>query len=310
MARIARQLPLAGVFASAITPHRDNAQDPDFSGSLDLLDFLANGGADAICLFGAAGEFLNYGFSERQRLVYLGVKRSRVPLLVGVSHSTLAGAIQLAGEAVTSGADGLLLMPPYFFPYAPREIEEFYRQFARETGDDVPILLHNLPQSTSQLEIALVRKLIDTGRFAGIEDASGDWAYFEQLVSLKRARPFALFNGHDRLAARSLREGADGIVSASACAVPELLADLARAIAARHEPQAATLDLRLNEFLEWTERFPFPAGIKRAVALRGQKSGEPLTPLAPETCQALEEFSVWFQSWLPKIAPNPKGSRR
>src|SRR5690348_15042433 len=133
MARAPRQLPLSGVFASAITPHRDNSQDPDFSGSLDLLDFLATAGVNAICLFGAAGEFLNYGFSERQRLVYLGVKRSRVPLLAGVSHSTLAGALQLAAEAVTSGADGLLLMPPYFFPYPQPEIEEFYMEFARET---------------------------------------------------------------------------------------------------------------------------------------------------------------------------------
>src|SRR4051812_48676179 len=206
MARAARQLPLTGVFASAITPHRDHTQDPDFSGSLDLLDFLADAGVNAICLFGAAGEFFNYGFSVRQRLVYLGVKRSRVPLLVGVSHSTLDGAIQLAAEATQSGADGLLLMPPYFFPCPQPEIEEFYLEFARETGDVIPILLHNLPQSTSKLEMNVVRKLLDTGRFAGMEDASGDWPYFEQLLQLKSTRPFALFNGHDRLAARALRE--------------------------------------------------------------------------------------------------------
>src|SRR6185369_12654577 len=109
--------------------------------------------------------------------------------------------------ATTSGADGLLVMPPYFYPYAQREIEEFYLQFARETGDAIPILLHNLPQSTSKLEITLVRKLIDTGLFAGMEDASGDWSYFSHLLELKQSRPFALFNGHDRLAARALREG-------------------------------------------------------------------------------------------------------
>jgi 2-dehydro-3-deoxy-D-pentonate aldolase len=300
MARAARQLPLKGVFASAITPHRDYTHDPDFSGSLDLLDFLAAGGVNAICLFGAAGEFLKYGFSERQRLVYLGVKRSRVPLLVGVSHSTLAGAIQLADEAIKSGADGLLLMPPYFFPYAQREIEEFYLQFARETGDDIPILLHNLPQSTSALELETVRGLIDSGRFAGIEDASGDPAYFEQLLSLRKARPFALFNGHDRQAAQSLHQGADGVISASACAVPELVVGLARAIASGNGPLETELNPRLNDFLDWTERFPFPTAIKRAVALRGQKSGEPLTPLAPETSQALEDFAAWFQGWLPQ----------
>src|SRR5579863_6247278 len=100
MARAARQLELSGVFASAITPRRPNSQDPDFSGMLDLLDFLADGGVKGICLFGATGEFLNYTFPERQRIVYLSVKRSRVPLIAGVSHSTLTGALQLADEAI------------------------------------------------------------------------------------------------------------------------------------------------------------------------------------------------------------------
>src|SRR6202012_4932016 len=111
MARAARQLELAGVFASAITPRRKDSQDPDFSGLLDLLDFLAAGGAKAICVFSATGEFIDYSFAERQRLVHLAVKRSRVPLIADVSHSTLAGALQLADEAIASGADGLIVMP-------------------------------------------------------------------------------------------------------------------------------------------------------------------------------------------------------
>jgi dihydrodipicolinate synthase/N-acetylneuraminate lyase len=293
MARVTRQLELRGVFASAITPRRKGSQDPDFSATLDLLDFLAQGGVQAICVFGATGEFIDYGFSERQRTVYLGVKRSRVPLIAGVSHSTISGALQLADEAVHAGADGLILMPPFFYPYAQCEIEAFYRQFAQETGDAVPILLHNLPQTTSRLEIDTVRNLLDSGRFAGIEDSSGDWQYFEQLLALKRDRPFALFNGADSSAARALREGADGIISPSACAVPELLAGLARQGAPEH------LNERLTQFVEWVNRFPFPVAIKRAVELRGQQAGPPLNPLAPENVQALDEFSKWFKAWLP-----------
>jgi 4-hydroxy-tetrahydrodipicolinate synthase len=293
MPRAARQLELAGVFASAITPRRADSQDPDFSGLLDLLDFLAAGGVKGICLFGPTGEFFNYSFAERQRLVYLGVKRSRVPLIVGVSHSTLAGALQLADEAIASGADGLVVMPPYFFRYSQREIEEFYLQFARETGDAVPILIHNLPQATSKLELELMRRLIDTGRFAGIQDSSGDWPFFEQLLELRRTRPIAIFNGDDRTAARALRAGANGVVSGSACAVPELVAGLA------HDPSDA-LNARLIEFIDWAEKFPYPTAIKRAVELRGQKTAPPLTPLAPETQQALLEFSKWFAAWLPE----------
>jgi len=296
MARVTRQLELRGVFASAITPRRKGSQDADFSAALDLLDFLAQGGVQAICVFGATGEFIDYGFSERQRIVYLGVKRSRVPLIAGVSHSTISGALQLADEAVHAGADGLIVMPPFFYPYSQCEIEAFYRQFAREAGDAVPILLHNLPQATSKLEIDTVRKLLDSGRFAGIKDSSADWQYFDQLLALKRERPFALFNGADSTAARALREGADGIISPSACALPELLAALSRR-GGNCPPD--DLNDRLMEFVAWVNRFPFPVAIKRAVELRGQKAGPPLNPLAPQNVQALDEFSKWFEAWLP-----------
>ncbi len=300
MARAPRQLELAGVFASALTPRKADSQDPDFSGLLDLLDFLAGGGVKGICLLGATGEFLNYSIAERQRLVYLSVKRSRVPLLVDVSHSTLAGAIQLADGAISSGADGLVLMPPYFFRYAQPELEEFYLQFAKETGDAVPLLIHNFPQATSKLELGLMRKLIHTGRFAGVQDSSGDWTLFEELLELRRAGPFALFSGDDRTAAKALRAGADGVISSSACALPELLAGLDRAVAAKDEHQIDRLEARLIEFAEWAGKFPFPTAVKRAVELRGQHSAALLTPLAPETLRALEEFSNWFAGWLPQ----------
>jgi dihydrodipicolinate synthase/N-acetylneuraminate lyase len=292
MARPARQIELRGVFASAITPRHKNSPEADYSAALDLLDFLAAGGVQGICLLGATGEFLDYPFMERQRLLYLGVKRSRVPIIAGVSHSTLPGALQLADEAISSGADALILMPPWFYPYSQCTIEQFYREFARETSDALPILLHNLPQCTSKIEMDTVRRLVDTGRFAGIEDSSGDWEYFSQLLALKRERPFALFGGADRLAAQALAAGADGIISASACAVPELLVALARSGSAEHEGS------RLLEFVEWVNRFPFPVGIKRAVELRGQKAGPPLVPLSPQNQRALEEFSTWFKEWI------------
>ena len=298
MGRAARQLDLAGVIASAITPRRANSQDPDFSGLLDLVDFLAAGGVKGICLFGATGEFLDYSIAERQRMLYLAVKRSRIPLIAGVSHATLAGALQLADEAIAAGADALILMPPVFYPYTQCEIEEFFLQFARETGDAIPILLHNLPQCTSGLKVDTVGRLLDSGRFAGIKDSSGDWENFSALVELKRGRPFALFSGADRLAAQALAGGGDGAISPSACAVPELLVALAHAISDGDGAQTETLNARLLDFVEWVNRFPFPVAIKQAVALRGQKSAPPLTPLAPRTARLLEEFSVWFRTWV------------
>jgi 4-hydroxy-tetrahydrodipicolinate synthase len=301
MGRAARQIKLAGVFAAAVTPNRPGTLDADYSALLDLLDFLATAGVDGICLMGSTGEFLNFTFSDRQRLVYLGARRSRVPIIVGVGHSTLAGALQLAEEAIAAGADGLLLMPPYFFTYGQREIEEFYKQFARETGDAVPIMLYNIPQFTSKIEFETVRRLIDTGLFAGIKDSSGDWSYLAQLLALRRERPFALFAGHDRLALRALGEGADGVLSGCACAIPEILVGMRKAEATGDRARAEMLNAKLADFVDWIEKFPTPMGIKRAVELRGQKSGTLGAPLAPETAREMEAFLLWFKDWRQHI---------
>jgi len=295
--RAGRQLKLSGVFAAAVTPNRRGTLDADYSALMDLLDFLAEARVDGICVMGSTGEFLNYSFADRQRLVYLGAKRSRAPLLVGVGHSTLRGALQLAEEAIASGADGLLLMPPYFFPYGQPEIEHFYREFAQETGDAVPLALYNIPAFTSPIAIETVARLIDTGRFAGIKDSSGDWEYFERLLALRREGSFAVICGNDRIALRALAAGADGVLSGCASAVPELVVAMRKAQSAGDMARAEVLNARLAEFVDRIEEFPVPVGIKRAVEIRGQKGGEVAVPLPTDGGQALEDFAAWFRAW-------------
>ena len=181
-------------------------------------------------------------------------------------------------------------MPPYFFPYSQTQIEHFYREFARETGDAVPLMLYNIPQFSSRIEPDTAARLFDSGRFAGIKDSSGEWNNFEQLLALKRTHPFALLAGHDRIALQALRAGADGILSGCASAVPELLVALYNANAQGDQTRAERLNSRLSEFVDRIERFPAPVAIKRAVEIRGQKAGEPSVPLSAEHAAALEEF--------------------
>jgi 4-hydroxy-tetrahydrodipicolinate synthase len=297
MARAARQIRLSGVFPAAITPHHPKTREADYSGALELVDFLTAAGVDGICLFGSTGEFINYSFAERHRLLSLAAKRSRVPLIAGVSHSTLSGALQLADDAISGGADALMLMPPYFFRYGQGEVEQFFRDFVRETSDAVPILLYNNPGFTTGIDIATVRRLFETGRFAGIKDSSGEWRYFEELLALRREMPFALFGGPELLAGRALRAGADGLISGCACAVPELVVALARAVSGRDIALADALDARLIEFATRVSQFPWPVAVRRAVELRGQKSGPLAIPLSPENQRYLEEFSDWFRQW-------------
>jgi len=288
----------SGVIAAAVTPHGKHGDEADVGGTLDLIDFLCAAGVQGIALLGSTGEFVNLNYDDRVRLVYMAVKRSRVPVLAGVSHSTLDGAVALGREASAAGAAGLLLMPPFFFRYRQPEIREFYLNFASQLSRGAPIYLYNIPAFTSGIESAAAVDLLSTGQFAGIKDSSGDWENFEALSRHKRDHSFTLLVGHDGLFARARGTGADGVVSGVACAAPELLLSLERAITAGNTAEAARLDARLHEFLDRIEPFPTPVAIKAALAVRGIKTGPPPVPLAPETQDELEDFKAWFKGWL------------
>lgn len=290
--------PFSGVIAAAVTPHGKRGDEPDIGATLDLIDFLCKAGVQAIALLGSTGEFTSLHFDDRVRLVYLAVKRSRVPVLAGVSHSTLDGAVALGREASAAGAAGLLLMPPYFFRYQQLEVREFYMRFAAEVSHPAPIHLYNVPAFTSEIATETAVQLLSTGRFAGIKDSSGSWDNFQALSRYKREHPYTLLVGHDAIFARARKEGADGVVSGVACAVPELLLGLDRAIARHDDTETERLDARLGEFLERIGRFPVPVGIKAALAVRGIKTGAPPVPLAAGTQAALDEFREWFRWWM------------
>jgi 4-hydroxy-tetrahydrodipicolinate synthase len=294
---IERMQPFSGVIAAAVTPHGKRSVDPDIGATLELIDFLCAAGVQGIGLLGSTGEFVNLNGDDRVRLVYLAVKRSRVPVLAGVSHSTLDGALALGREATAAGAAGLLLMPPYFYRYRQPEVREFYLRFA-DMSHGAPIYLYNIPAFTTRISTETAMELLSTGRFAGIKDSSGEWDNFQALSRHRRAHPYTLLVGHDGIFAPARRAGADGVVSGVACAVPELVVALERAIAQRDEAETDRLDARLHEFLDRIARFPTPVAIKAALSARGMQMGPSPVPLAPETRAALEEFQNWFRGWI------------
>ena len=293
--------PFAGVNVAAVTPHGKRGDEPDIGATLELIDFLCAAGVQGLTLLGSTGEFVSLDFNDRVRLAYLAVKRSRVPVLAGVSHSTLDGALALGREATAAGAAGLLVMPPYFFRYGQPEIREFYLRFAEEMGHAAPLYLYNIPAFTNPIAAETAVELLLSGQFAGIKDSSGDWQYFEALLSHAREHSFTLLVGHDSIFARARMAGADGIVSGVACAVPELLLALDRAIQEGASLEIERLDGLLQEFLQRIQRFPTPVGIKAALAERGIKTGHLATPLGRETRAALDEFREWFRGWLKSL---------
>jgi dihydrodipicolinate synthase/N-acetylneuraminate lyase len=291
----------AGVYAAAITPRRERQVDVDLGAMLEVIDFLGAQPVQGIVLFGATGEFVHFTLEERSRYVALLAKRSRVPVMANVSHSTLDGAVMMVEEAMTAGIAGVLIMPPHYYRYSPGTVEAFLLEFASQAAKRLPVFLYNIPAFTDAISTESVERLMATGMFAGIKDSSGDPRVLEELIRIRAKHPFTLLVGHDRLFATARRKGADGAISGVACAVPELLVALDRMLCSGDEAKAETLDARLHEFLGAICELPVPAGIKSAAAVRGIKSGPLCAPPGPELQKKIENFQSWFRDWLPGV---------
>jgi len=278
---------------AAITP-RGKGGDVNFGATFELIDYLCAARVGGIALFTAWGEYPALAADDRARLLYLAVKRSRVPVLAGVGSATLDQTLGLAREARNAGAAALLLPPPLFFrydqPYDEEDLREFYEQFAAQVGSGVAIFL------SGGIAMETVGQLLAAGCFAGIEDGSGAADSLDRLRAHRGSS--TVLSGHDSLLVQARSAGL-GVVSAAACAAPELTMALDRAIAAGNGERIGRLEAKWQELIGWLERFPPPAGVKTAVSLRGIQTGPLPVPLSPGKQKNLEQFREWFKGWLP-----------
>src|SRR5258708_12494757 len=91
--------PLGGVLVAAVTPRRAQEHSIDLAATLEMIDFLGDSGVNGIALLGSTGEFVHFALDDRRHMLNFAARRSHVPLLVNVSHSTLDGPIDLPPSA-------------------------------------------------------------------------------------------------------------------------------------------------------------------------------------------------------------------
>ncbi len=291
----------SGVYAALATPRRLDLMEADAAALLDYLDLVVQAGVDGLVLFGSTGEFIHFDNDERMRVLALAIRRSRVPVLVNVSHSTLQGAVQLAENAVGVGAAGVLIMPPYYYRYTDHQLQSFFQSFLKEVDNDTPRYLYNIPSCTNAISPQLARQLLTSGAFAGIKDSSQDPAMFAALTALRAERQFSLLLGYEAFHLKGRLAGSDGIVSGVAAALPELPVALDRAVRNGNMPEAKFLETRMTEFLEWVEKFPGTVAIKQCAAHRGWPLRHFAFPLGEQTDIELTAFRKWLDGWLPIV---------
>jgi 4-hydroxy-tetrahydrodipicolinate synthase len=282
----------AGVYAALLTPRH-----PD--GTLDIesyrqqLTTLSKDELVGYAINGATGEFtLN---SEPELELLLAEARRTTPsaeILCGIGAGDVYGTVRRGRLAAAAGAKAALLPMPSFFPYRQDDMRSFVLEVASKV--ELPILLYNLPQFTTGLEVETVLSLLEHDNIVGIKDSSGSLDIMRAITDA--GLPAARMIGNDSVLCEALAEGlCDGVVSGVACALPELMT----ALFATGGKGPSFLDSKklLHEFIEQLHILPTPWGLKVTSAARGFTRESYPFPLSPNRSSEAAQLRTWFTDW-------------
>lgn len=269
----------------------------DSQGGLDkealprLIEHLFATGTEGIIISGTTGESPTLTDEERMEMVSIAVSqfKGKGQVIVGTGTNDTEKSVQLSKEAQRRGADGLLVVVPY---YNKPSQEGMYRHFARIAQEvDLPIMLYNIPgRSGVNLEPQTVARLAAIDNIVAIKESSGDLTQMAQILELTQGE-MALYSGDDKLTLPVLSIGGVGVVSVAAHVVGEGMQEMIHAYRAGQVDQAARLHRKMLDLFEALFVTNSPAPLKFLLNRMGIPVGGVRLPLA-ELPEDLEPV-VW-----------------
>jgi 4-hydroxy-tetrahydrodipicolinate synthase len=192
------------------------------------VEHILAGGVHGLFILGTSGEAPDLSYRLRREVVDRVCRqvKHRVPVLVGITDTSLVEAANFAGYAADAGADAVVSAPPYYFAAGQPELVNFVEELVQKLA--LPLYLYNMPQMTKvQFEAETLRRVSHLERIAGLKDSSGNLKYFGELVDLKRERPdWTVLVGPEHLLCDAMLRGGDGGVNGGANIIPELFVTL------------------------------------------------------------------------------------
>jgi 4-hydroxy-tetrahydrodipicolinate synthase/2-dehydro-3-deoxy-phosphogluconate/2-dehydro-3-deoxy-6-phosphogalactonate aldolase len=290
-------LRLSGVVPPTVTAFDETgAVDP--AATAAHARFVVGGGADAVFPLGTNGEFAMLSGEERRRVVETVADAVAVPVIAGVGHPSTRETVASAEHADRVGADGVVVVTPYYYPVDGQAAVAHYRAVAEAV--DVPVYVYHIPSKTgTTLSLETIGRVADVDGVAGVKDSSKDVPWLTQAIDDNPDLTFLV--GSDSLLSVGLSVGCSGLTSAVANVFPELVADLYAAYDAGDGRRAERLQSRVFDVRAALKRGPYMAGVKTALSLRdpGFDVGDLRAPLRTMTgddraalAADLEEFGL------------------
>lgn len=259
----------------------------DRAGQARMIDFLIEGGADVLFFNGSAGEFSQMSEAVRLEVAEFCVQyvNKRLPVLVGGAAPGTAETIRFTQHAKDIGADGVVIINPYYAILTEENIYQHYKRVVAAV--DIPIILYNFPRFTGHdLSVDLIKRLaLDFPNIVGVKDTVDTVRHTRDVIqAIKPLRPdFAVFAGFDEYMLEALIMGGDGCFPSGMNFAPHLATGLKKAVAEKDGAKIVELQKLITLIPPmFGLDTPFYGVLKEAVKLAGVDiSTYALPPAAP-----------------------------
>ena len=269
-----------GVLPAIITPFfRDSSMSLDLEGLESNIESLLQRGVHGIVPCGSTGESATLTFEEHETVIAKTVEvvDGRVPVLAGTGSNSTAEAMRLTRSAKDAGADGALIISPY---YNKPNRSGLIKHFTKLADLDLPIVIYNVPGRTAQnLQPDLVAELAEHPNIVGIKEASGDITQVSRIVEETQDEDFSVLSGDDAMTLPILAIGGAGVISVAANVVPGLMVEMYESFSAGDLAHAQDLHYILSPLMRAMFIDTNPIPVKKAVELIGMAAGPVRLPL-------------------------------
>ncbi|MFY9193828.1 MAG: 4-hydroxy-tetrahydrodipicolinate synthase, partial [Methanoculleus sp.] len=269
-----------GILPAIITPfRRDSRASLDIEGLRSNVESLLQGGIHGIVPCGSTGEAATLTFEEHEQVILETVEivNGKVPVLAGTGSNNTEEAIRLTRSAQDVGADGALVISPY---YNKPNRSGLIKHFTKLADLDLPIILYNVPGRTGQnLQPDLVVELAKHPNIAGIKEASGDITQISRIIEGTRDEDFVVLSGDDAMTLPILALGGAGVISVAANADPRRMSQMYESYRAGDFARALDLHFELSPLFRAMFIDTNPIPVKKAVEILGMAAGPVRLPL-------------------------------
>lgn len=282
-----------GAGVALITPFCEDGS-VNYAILAELIEEQIAEGTDAIVSVGTTGEAATLSHEEHLEVIRFTCERvaGRIPVIAGTGSNATDTAIYLSVEAQRYGADGLLLVSPYYNKATQKGLIEHFTMVAKAVT--IPILLYNIPGRTginiAPETIAYLAKNVDN--IVGIKEASGNFSAIAKMLALLGDTPFDLYSGNDDQIIPMMSLGGAGVISVLSNVAPRKTHELCRAALDGDFKRAGRLQIEAMELVDqlFTEVNPIP--VKAGMNMQGKRVGGmrlPLTELEEQHKKTLRE---------------------